>query len=97
MTGYKVTSDMILRGFTTVRDLGGADRGLQLAVEEGHFTAPVLDGDLHGRGRLGCGAVDDPGVLDQKGSHLGRPFGGQISAGARVWAMRDMSDMSPRL
>ncbi|MCA0941701.1 amidohydrolase family protein [Salipiger pacificus] len=34
--------NMILRGFTTVRDLGGADRGLQLAVEEGHFTAPRL-------------------------------------------------------
>lgn len=34
--------DMIMRGFTTVRDLGGADRGLQLAVEEGHFTAPRL-------------------------------------------------------
>lgn len=34
--------NMIMRGFTTVRDLGGADRGLQLAVEEGHFTAPRL-------------------------------------------------------
>ncbi|WP_226627040.1 metal-dependent hydrolase family protein [Alloyangia pacifica] len=34
--------NMIMRGFTTVRDLGGADRGLQLAMEEGHFTAPRL-------------------------------------------------------
>ncbi|SEK39950.1 metal-dependent hydrolase family protein [Pacificibacter marinus] len=34
--------NMIMRGFTTVRDLGGADRGLQQAVEEGHFTAPRL-------------------------------------------------------
>ena len=34
--------DMLMRGFTTVRDLGGADRGLQLAVEEGHFVAPRL-------------------------------------------------------
>lgn len=31
-----------MRGFTTVGDLGGADRGLQQAVEEGHFTAPRL-------------------------------------------------------
>ena len=34
--------NMLMRGFTTVRDLGGADRGLQLAVEEGHFLAPRL-------------------------------------------------------
>ncbi|MFD1697363.1 metal-dependent hydrolase family protein [Roseibium aestuarii] len=34
--------NMIMRGFTTVRDLGGADRGLQQAVEEGHFLAPRL-------------------------------------------------------
>lgn len=35
-------NNMIMRGFTTVRDLGGADRGLQLAVEEGHFIAPRM-------------------------------------------------------
>ncbi|WP_102108583.1 metal-dependent hydrolase family protein [Oceaniglobus roseus] len=34
--------DMVMRGFTTVRDLGGADRGLQQAVEEGAFTGPRL-------------------------------------------------------
>jgi imidazolonepropionase-like amidohydrolase len=34
--------DMLMRGFTTVRDLGGADRGLQLAVEEGAFLGPRL-------------------------------------------------------
>jgi imidazolonepropionase-like amidohydrolase len=34
--------NMLMRGFTTVRDLGGADRGLQLAVEEGAFVAPRL-------------------------------------------------------
>ena len=34
--------DMLMRGFTTVRDLGGADRGLQLAVEEGLFPGPRL-------------------------------------------------------
>lgn len=34
--------DMVMRGFTTVRDLGGADRGLQLAVEEGAFLGPRL-------------------------------------------------------
>lgn len=34
--------DMLMRGFTTVRDLGGADRGLQIAVEEGIFLGPRL-------------------------------------------------------
>jgi len=34
--------NMLMRGFTTVRDLGGADRGLQLAVEEGAFVGPRL-------------------------------------------------------
>ncbi|MFC7704555.1 amidohydrolase family protein [Plastorhodobacter daqingensis] len=34
--------NMLMRGFTTVRDLGGADRGLQLAVEEGAFAGPRL-------------------------------------------------------
>ena len=33
---------MLMRGFTTVRDVGGADLGLKLAVEEGHFEGPRL-------------------------------------------------------
>ena len=31
----KIMHDMLMRGFTTVRDLGGADFGLKKAVEEG--------------------------------------------------------------
>lgn len=38
----RIMKDMLMRGFTTVRDLGGADRGLQQAVEEGLFVAPRL-------------------------------------------------------
>ncbi|MBS8227957.1 metal-dependent hydrolase family protein [Vannielia litorea] len=34
--------NMVMRGFTTVRDLGGADRGLQQAVDEGAFLGPRL-------------------------------------------------------
>jgi len=34
--------EMVLRGFTTVRDAGGADGGLVAAVEEGHFMGPRL-------------------------------------------------------
>jgi imidazolonepropionase-like amidohydrolase len=33
---------MLMRGFTTVRDVGGADIGLKLAVEQGHFEGPRL-------------------------------------------------------
>lgn len=38
----QILKDMLMRGFTTVRDLGGADRGLQQAVEEGLFVGPRL-------------------------------------------------------
>ena len=37
-----ILRNMLMRGFTTVRDLGGADRGLQRAVEEGFFVGPRL-------------------------------------------------------
>jgi imidazolonepropionase-like amidohydrolase len=38
----RIMREMILRGFTTVRDAGGADRGLKLAVEQGLFVGPRL-------------------------------------------------------
>jgi imidazolonepropionase-like amidohydrolase len=37
-----VLRDMLLRGFTTVRDVGGADWGLAKAVEEGHLVGPRI-------------------------------------------------------
>jgi imidazolonepropionase-like amidohydrolase len=33
---------MLMRGFTTVRDLGGADIGLKMAIDEGTILAPRL-------------------------------------------------------
>ncbi|MFT5510917.1 MAG: imidazolonepropionase-like amidohydrolase [Hyphomicrobiaceae bacterium] len=38
----KIMNDMLMRGFTTVRDLGGADIGLKMALEEGTITGPRL-------------------------------------------------------
>ncbi len=38
----KIMRDMLMRGFTTVRDLGGADHGLVMAIEEGLIDAPRL-------------------------------------------------------
>ncbi|MFM0739959.1 amidohydrolase family protein [Paraburkholderia xenovorans] len=37
-----ILEQMLARGFTTVRDAGGADAGLVAAIEEGHFTGPRL-------------------------------------------------------
>lgn len=37
-----ILREMLLRGFTTVRDVGGADAGLQEAVERGLFDGPRL-------------------------------------------------------
>ena len=38
----RVLRGMLDRGFTTVRDVGGADYGLSAAVEEGYFEGPRL-------------------------------------------------------
>ncbi len=37
-----ILAGMLMRGFTTVRDAGGADTGLVQAVERGHFAGPRL-------------------------------------------------------
>lgn len=37
-----IMRDMLMRGFTTVRDVGGADFGLKQATEEGGFPTPRL-------------------------------------------------------
>jgi imidazolonepropionase-like amidohydrolase len=56
-----IMRDMLMRGFTSVRDVGGADFGLKLAVQEGLILGPRLficgkalsqtggHGDLRGR------------------------------------------------
>lgn len=38
----RIMRDMLMRGFTTVRDLGGAEYGLVQAIEEGLIEAPRL-------------------------------------------------------
>ena len=38
----RIMKNMLMRGFTTVRDLGGADRGLQMATEGNLIDAPRL-------------------------------------------------------
>ena len=50
-----VLKGMLYRGFTTVRDAGGADWGIALAIEQGHVVGPRL---------LFCGKA-----LSQTGGH----------------------------
>ncbi|MFM2423573.1 MAG: peptidase [Pseudomonadota bacterium] len=38
----RIMREMLMRGFTTVRDLGGADFGLKLAIDEGTIEGPRL-------------------------------------------------------
>lgn len=39
---FVIMREMLMRGFTTVRDVGGADFGLKQVTEEGHFPTPRL-------------------------------------------------------
>jgi imidazolonepropionase-like amidohydrolase len=38
----RIMHGMLMRGFTTIRDLGGCTQGLRAAREEGHFDAPRM-------------------------------------------------------
>jgi imidazolonepropionase-like amidohydrolase len=38
----RLLNETLLRGFTTIRDMGGADAGLRRAVEEGLFAGPRM-------------------------------------------------------
>ena len=75
----KIMRGMLLRGFTTIRDLGGATFGLRLAQEEGHFEGPRMvicgkaisstGGHSDGRGRWDS---RDMHWLEQRLGCLGR-------------------------
>jgi imidazolonepropionase-like amidohydrolase len=71
---------MLMRGFTTVRDLGGADFGLQQAVEEGIINGPRLV--ICGKGFSQTG-----GHSDFRGRYDTRPadwLAGKLGALGRV-------------
>ncbi len=62
----KIMHGMLMRGFTTVRDLGGADFGLQQAIERGEAIGPRLV--ICGKGLSQTG-----GHSDFRGRYDGRP------------------------
>jgi imidazolonepropionase-like amidohydrolase len=76
----QIMKAMLMRGFTTVRDLGGADRGLQKAVEDGLIDAPRL---------VICGKAlsQTGGHTDYRGAYHNRNvdyYAGQLGALGRV-------------
>ncbi|HYA48453.1 MAG TPA: amidohydrolase family protein [Burkholderiales bacterium] len=72
-----VLNDMLMRGFTTVRDAGGADFGLAQAVKEGRIAGPRIlfcgrglsqtggHGDTRGRGEEVIQGVGSAAILCQ--------------------------------
>ncbi|GLR46005.1 amidohydrolase [Mesorhizobium amorphae] len=63
----EILHDMLMRGFTTVRDAGGADHGIARAVREGLFTGPDL---------LFCGKA-----ISQSGGHGDMRLAGEYQHG----------------
>jgi imidazolonepropionase-like amidohydrolase len=73
----RVMNEALLRGFTTLRDLGGADHGLVRAVEEGLFTGPRLVTcgkgltTTGGHADLRTRTDDRPGILSDRLGSMG--------------------------
>lgn len=71
---YRILGGMLTRGFTTIRDCGGADFGLARAVEEGLVSGPRI---------LYCGKA-----LTQTGGHGDYRPGGSYHDDQSYWAPR---------
>ncbi|MBI0434683.1 amidohydrolase family protein [Roseomonas sp. KE0001] len=94
-----VMRGMLMRGFTTVRDVGGADAGLAIAVEEGLVEGPRLVvcgkalSQTGGHSDLRSPFDDRPGIFSERVGALGRLCDGvdavrraareELKAGAR--------------
>ena len=65
-----IMEDMLMRGFTTVRDAGGADWGLAKAVEEGYIKSPRI---IYGGPALS--PTGGHGDSRQKGDNTGTNLG----------------------
>ncbi|GLR89503.1 metal-dependent hydrolase family protein [Bradyrhizobium iriomotense] len=72
-----IMNRMLMRGFTTVRDVGGADHGLKRAVQEGLIDGPRLVISGKALGQTGGHTdfrprSDDRGTFDERLGALGR-------------------------
>lgn len=94
----RVLEGMLRRGFTTVRDVAGADYGLAAAVDEGYLEGPRLifggkalsqtggHGDWRGRGRTAydsCACCPSLGVIVDGVDAVRRAAREEIRKGAR--------------
>jgi len=74
----RVMNGMLMRGFTTVRDLGGAEPGIAVAVEEGLIDGPRVIpcgkalGQTGGHSDFRARADDREGVFAHRVGSLGR-------------------------
>ncbi|TNC06700.1 amidohydrolase family protein [Methylobacterium terricola] len=73
----RIMNGMLMRGFTTVRDVGGADHGLKRAVEEGLIDGPRLVISGKALGQTGGHTdfrprSDNRGTFDERLGALGR-------------------------
>ncbi|MEJ5914573.1 metal-dependent hydrolase family protein [Pseudokineococcus sp. 1T1Z-3] len=73
----QILAGMLERGFTSVRDVGGADHGLAAAVEEGLLRGPRLF--FGGKALSQTGGHGD-GRPPGRSSHVGTPCGAGIGA-----------------
>jgi imidazolonepropionase-like amidohydrolase len=77
----RILEEMLGRGFTTVRDVGGADFGLAAAVEEGLLTGPrIVFGGKALSPTGGHGDLRPPG-RDVRDDHYTRPVLGRVCDG----------------
>jgi imidazolonepropionase-like amidohydrolase len=93
-----ILNGMLMRGFTTVRDVGGADHGIAQAVDEGYFTGPRVlfggkalsqtggHGDMRGPGENtieGCFCCAGLGRVCDGADEVRRACRDEIRKGAR--------------
>ena len=93
---FEILLGMLMRGFTTVRDCGGADYGLAKAIEEGYVSGPRLlfsghaisqtggHGDMRGPGENwdSCTCCAGLGVIADGVSEVRRACRDEIRKGA---------------
>ncbi len=90
----EILQAMLMRGFTTVRDAGGADYGLARAIDEGYLTGPRVlfcghalsptggHGDMRGRGETGAQGEWGLGLLCDGVAEVRRACRDEIRRGA---------------
>jgi imidazolonepropionase-like amidohydrolase len=94
-TAGKTLREMLMRGFTTIRDAAGADLGHKQAVEQGLFVGPRMF--VSGRGLSQTGGHGDLRSRADLASPCGCNFGGSTRIADGVTAVRQAARDEIRL